>query len=135
MVQARRGFETRTVGKPIAHDSAGLHVQGSAIYIDDMREPEGLLHVYPGFARDAAVGRIARLDLDAVRNAPGVVTVLTAQNIPGANECSPTVGGDPILADGNIVFHGQVIFAVVAVTREAARRACSRVTATTAKIT
>ena len=123
MVQARRSIETRTVGKPIAHDSAGLHVQGNAIYIDDMREPEGLLHVYPGFARDVAVGRIARLDLDAVRNAPGVVTVLTAQDIPGANECSPTVGGDPILADGNIVFHGQVIFAVVAVTREQARRA------------
>ncbi len=123
MVQAKRGLETRTVGKSIAHDSSDLHVQGSAIYIDDMREPEGLLHVYPGFARDAAVGRIAELDLAAVRKAHGVIAVLTAQDIPGANECSPTVGGDPILADGGIAFHGQVIFAVVAVTREVARRA------------
>ena len=123
MAQAKRNIETRTVGKPIAHDSAGLHVQGNAIYIDDMREPDGLLHVYPGFARDGAVGRIATLELDAVRKAPGVVTVLTAQDIPGANECSPSVGGDPILADGSVAFHGQVIFAVVAVTREAARRA------------
>ena len=35
----------------------------------------------------------------------------------------PSFGGDPILADGEIMFHGQVVFAVVAETREAARRA------------
>ena len=29
----------RTVGKAIAHDSAELHVTGTATYIDDMREP------------------------------------------------------------------------------------------------
>ena len=123
MVRTRRKFETQTVGKGLAHDSAALHVQGTALYIDDMREPEGVLHVYPGFAPDAAVGRIMALDLDAVYNAPGVVAVLTAKDIPGANECSPTVGGDPILANGCIVFHGQVVFAVVAETRDAARRA------------
>ena len=36
---------------------------------------------------------------------------------------APAFGGDPILADGKIMFHGQVIFAVVAETRDAARRA------------
>jgi xanthine dehydrogenase large subunit len=125
MTRARRRTETVTVGKPLAHDSARLHVQGSATYIDDMREPEGLLHVYPGFARNGAVGRIAKLDLDAVRKAPGVVAILTADDIPGVNDCSPARGAldDPILAMGAIKFHGQVIFAVVAETRENARRA------------
>jgi xanthine dehydrogenase large subunit len=130
MAQARRTLETRSVGKALAHDSASLHVQGNAIYIDDMREPEGLVHVYPGFAPDAAVGRIASIELDAVRKAPGVITVLTAKDIPGANECSPSIGGDPILANGHIVFHGQVIFAVVAGTREAARHAARLATIT-----
>ena len=51
--------------------------------------------------------------------APGVVAVLTAADIPGINDCSPAAGDDPILADGRIVFHGQVIFAVVAETRDA----------------
>jgi len=119
----RKPIETETVGLSLAHDSASLHVQGSAVYVDDMREPEGLLHVVPGYAREGARGQIDSIDLDAVRAFPGVVAVLTAADIPGANDCSPSIGDDPILADGRIDFHGQVIFAVVAETREAARRA------------
>ena len=114
---------TRTVGKTLAHDSAGLHVQGSATYIDDIREPEGLVHVYPGFAKDGAHGAIRAIDLEPVKACPGVIAVLTAKDIPGINDASPSVGGDPILADGKIMFHGQVIFAVVAESRETARRA------------
>ncbi len=119
----RRILETRTVGKTLAHDSAPLHVQGSATYIDDMREPEGLVHVYPGYAKDGAHGKITRCDLSAVAAAPGVIRVLTAKDIPGLNDYAPVFGGDPILADGRIMFHGQVVFAVVADSREAARRA------------
>ncbi len=123
MAADRRNMATRTVGKALAHDSAALHVQGSALYVDDIREPEGLVHVYPGFAREGAVGAITALDLAPVRAAPGVIAVLTARDIPGVNDCSPSVGGDPILADGAIMFHGQVIFAVVAESRDQARRA------------
>ncbi|MFN4141458.1 xanthine dehydrogenase molybdopterin binding subunit [Aestuariivirga sp.] len=123
MALARRSIETKTVGRALAHDSAELHVQGAAAYVDDLREPEGLLHVYPAFAKEGAVGAIGALDLSAVEKAAGVVAVLTAKDIPGVNECSPTTGGDPILADGRILFHGQPVFAVVAETREAARRA------------
>ena len=36
---------------------------------------------------------------------------------------APALGDDPIFAEGEIEFHGQVIFAVVAETREMARRA------------
>jgi xanthine dehydrogenase large subunit len=52
-----------------------------------------------------------------------VIRVLTAADIPGLNDCSPSLRDDPILADGRIEFHGQVIFAVIAATRDAARRA------------
>ena len=123
MVDALKRVAPQTVGRSLAHDSSELHVQGTAIYIDDMREPEGLLHVYPGYAREVTRGTITELDLKKVQNAPEVVAVLTARDIRGVNDCSPSVGGDPILADGKIEFHGQVVFAVVAETREAARRA------------
>ncbi len=119
----RKTAPTDTVGLALAHDSAALHVQGSAVYIDDMREPEGLLHVVPGYARDGARGKIKSVDLAAVRDYAGVVLVLTHKDIPGVNDCSPSIGGDPILAVDEIEFHGQVIFAVAAVTRDAARRA------------
>jgi xanthine dehydrogenase large subunit len=111
------------VGKPFAHDSAELHVTGEATYIDDMREIEGTVHVVPSFAKDAACGTIISCDLSEVLAFPGVIAVFTAKDIPHKNDCSPAMGDDPILADGKIEFHGQVIFAVVAETRAAALRA------------
>ncbi|MGH6819671.1 MAG: xanthine dehydrogenase molybdopterin binding subunit, partial [Methylocella sp.] len=77
----RKPIETDAVGLALAHDSAALHVAGAATYIDDMLEPEGLLHIYPGYAAEAALGRIASINLDAVRKFPGVVAVLTASDI------------------------------------------------------
>ncbi len=114
--------EGASVGRALAHDSAERHVRGTAAYIDDLPEPAGTVHVAPGGA-PVARGAIRSVDLDLVRAAPGVVAVLTATDIPGANDCSPAFGGDPILAAGEILFHGQVVFAVVAETRDAARRA------------
>ena len=113
---------TRIVRVPTVHDSAARQVTGDAVYIDDIREPEGTLHVAPGGA-PVAHGRITRLGLDAVRTAPGVVRVLTAADIPGRNDCSPVRGDDPILAEGIVDFRDQVLFVVVAETRDAARRA------------
>ncbi len=114
-----------SVGLALAHDSAARHVRGAAAYIDDLPEPAGTMHVAPGAAA-AARGVIRALDLDAVRASPRVRAVLTAADIPGANDCSPAFGDDPILAAGEILFHGQVVFAVVAETRDAARRAARR---------
>lgn len=111
------------VGKELPHESASLHVRGAAPYIDDMPEPEGLLHVAPGYARDAARGRIVSVDLADVAKFPGVVAVFLAKDIPGKNDCSPSIGGDPILADGEILYFGQPVFAVAATSRDAARKA------------
>ena len=116
----------RSVGQALAHDSALWHVQGTARFIDDIPEPAALVHVAPGYAAHAAHGRITALDLDAVRAAPGVVAVLTAADIPGRNDCSPVFGDDPILAEERIAFHGQVVFAVAALSRDEARRACGQ---------
>jgi xanthine dehydrogenase large subunit len=112
----------RVVGIPTRHDSAVRHVVGSALYVDDMREPAGTLHIAVGGAPEAR-GRIARIDLDAVRCAAGVIAVLTAADVPGRNDVSPVMGDDPMFADGNVEFHGQVVFAVIAESRDLARRA------------
>jgi xanthine dehydrogenase large subunit len=112
----------RMVGRPARHDSAVRHVTGSACYVDDLREPAGTLHIAVGGA-PAARGGITRIDLDAVRAAPGVVAVLTAADIPGRNDVSPVMGDDPMFAGGRVEFHGQVIFAAVAESRDQARHA------------
>jgi len=104
------------------HDSAIYHVRGNAPYIDDINEPVGLVHIAPGYAASTC-GKITAVDLQAVKNADGVITVLTADDIKGVNDCSPALGDDLILAKDEVSFHGQVVFAVVATSRTAARKA------------
>lgn len=43
----------KTVHHPHRHDSAHKHVNGEAIYTDDIAEPAGLLHVQIGMSRHA----------------------------------------------------------------------------------
>jgi len=112
----------RYVHRPLPHDSGVRHVSGTALYIDDIREPEGTLHVALGLS-PVARGRLKGLDLAAVRAAPGVVAVLTAADVPGRNDISPANGDEPVFAEQEVLFHGQPVFAVVATTRDAARRA------------
>jgi len=108
---------------PRPHDSAHKHVTGAADYIDDMIEPAGTLHACLGLA-ERAHADITMLDLDRVRAADGVKLVLTAADIPGSNDISPTGRHDePVLAEKSVEFHGQPIFAVIAESRDQARRA------------
>ena len=113
------------VHKDLRHDSAHKHVTGLAEYTDDIPEPLGTLHAYLGLA-DRAHAEILSMDLEAVRAAPGVIGVLTPVDIPH-NDVSP-VGkhDDPIFAERIVEFHGQPIFAVIAETRDLARRAAKK---------
>ncbi|MBB4063316.1 xanthine dehydrogenase molybdopterin binding subunit [Gellertiella hungarica] len=107
----------------LRHDSAHKHVSGTAEYIDDMPEPAGLLHGALGLS-DRAHAEILSMDLSAVTAYPGVVAVLTGADVPGENDVSPSGKHDePLLADRLVQFHGQPVFAVIAETRDAARRA------------
>ena len=117
------GMNISSIGIPQPHDSAIKHVTGSAAYIDDLIEPEGTLHLAPIWSRVAVRAKITSVNLNNVISTPGVITVLKHSDIPGINDCSPSIGDDPVLAEDKIEFYGQVIFVVVAKTREIARRA------------
>ena len=122
---AQTAAHTAVVGRDHAHESAHLHVAGSATYIDDLPELAGTLHAALGLS-PVAHGRLKGIRLDALRALPGVVDVIAAEHIPGENQCGPIVHDDPILADGVVQFLGQPVFAVIASTRDAARRAAAR---------
>ena len=111
-----------SVHKPLPHDSGPLHVTGTARYIDDLPVPNGCLHLAFGLSQTAA-GTINALDLDAVRNADGVVAVLTADDLPFANDVSPSAHDEPLLATDRVHYLGQPVFLVVAKSHLAARKA------------
>ena len=116
---------TTPISTSVPHDSATLHVTGQARYLDDLAMPKDGLVIVPGLSPVAA-GVMTSLDLDDVRQSPGVVMVLTADDIPGVNDVSPVFGDDPMLTESEISYHGQIIYAVVAETVTAARDAIKK---------
>ncbi|MEF7612693.1 xanthine dehydrogenase molybdopterin binding subunit [Aquincola sp. MAHUQ-54] len=113
------------VGISRPHESAHLHVAGEATYIDDLPELAGTLHCALGLS-PVAHGTLRSAELDPIRALPGVVAVLTAADVPGTNDCGSIVHDDPILCDGEIRYLGQPVFAVIAETRDQARRAAAK---------
>ena len=118
------GASPMSVAKALPHDAARMHVTGNARYVDDIPTPANCLHLAFGLS-PVAHGRIRSLDLAAVRAAPGVVEVLTAQDLPAANDVSPSNHDEPLLADGTVHHVGQQVFLVAATSHLAARRAAT----------
>lgn len=119
------GFDEAVSGKALPHESAVLHVTGRAAYTDDLPEPAGILHMALGQS-SVAHAQVTELELAAVRGAPAVVTVLTAEDIPGTNNYGGIRPDDPILAPGVVEYVGQPLFAVIAHSAWAARKAVQR---------
>ena len=113
------------VGVAMPHDSAHLHVTGRASYTDDLPEPRDLLHLAVGMS-SVAHARLGKVDLTDVRSAPGVVDVCVAADVAGNNNFGPIVADDPILAEDEVLYAGQCVFAVAAETVDAARKAARK---------
>jgi len=111
-----------SVASPVPHDAARLHVTGAARYIDDMPVPADTLFLAFGLS-EIACGSVAAMDLEPVRRADGVVAVLTAADLPGANDVSPSVHDEPLLSTDRVHYLGQPVFLVVATSHLAARKA------------
>ena len=115
-------------GTDVIHESAHLHVTGSATFTDDMPELAGTLYaaiIKSPVAHGELIGD--GIDRDAILKEHGVVAVYTAKDIPGENNCGPIVHDDPFLAVGKVEFLGQAVAVVVArdmlYAREAAHKA------------
>ncbi len=95
--------------------------QGKGNYIDDLKLP-GML--FGDFVRSQyAHARIKRIDTSKASQVPGVLAVLTAEELKGVNLAwMPTLAGDVqmVLADGKVLFQNQEIAFVVAEDRYAA---------------
>src|ERR687890_2135043 len=111
--------EVAVVGEALPHESAALHVTGAALYTDDLvgRTPH-VLHAHPVQAPHAHAG-VTRLDAAPALAVPGVVRVLTADDVPGVNDAG--VKHDEPLFPDEVMYHGHAVCWVLGETLEAAR--------------
>lgn len=111
--------EMPVVGVSMPHESASLHVTGTALYTDDLvHRTKDVLHAYPVQVMKAH-GRITALRTEPALAVPGVVRVLTAADVPGVNDAGMK-HDEPLFPD-EVMFHGHAVAWVLGETLEAAR--------------
>ncbi|MGJ8632729.1 MAG: xanthine dehydrogenase molybdopterin binding subunit [Luteolibacter sp.] len=117
-----------TSHKPLSvpHESAVGHTTGSALYTHDIALKKKSLHVWL-VRSTTAHADLNAIDITGALKSPGVQTVLTASDIPGHNNTGPSRHDEPLFASDKILFHGQIIGAVIANTLEEARIAAAEV--------
>ena len=88
---------------------------------------QGMLHVKL-VTLDAARARIVSIDATEARALPGVVDIITAQDLPTpVPRFGPVYKDRPVLAVGETKYHGEPVAAVAAESKEAAELAVSLV--------
>ena len=103
----------------LKHDSAVKHVTGQSVYVNDMVvSPLQLTGrvVYSTVAH----GLIRSVDVTEALKIPGVVAILSADDIPGINQMGPVVHDEPCLAASEVSFIGQAVLLIAAENEDAA---------------
>ncbi|MFD7539255.1 xanthine dehydrogenase molybdopterin binding subunit [Streptomyces sp. NPDC059819] len=119
MSQLSERPEKSVVGVPLPHESAVLHVTGTALYTDDLVfRTKDVLHAHPVQVMKAH-GRITAIRTEAALEVPGVVRVLTGADVPGVNDAGMK-HDEPLFPD-EVMFHGHAVAWVLGETLEAAR--------------
>lgn len=98
------------------------HVRGKSIYLDDIQELQGTLYALP-FDATVAHAKIKSLNLEAALHRKGIVTILTAKDIPGENQIGGILPDEPLFADGEVHFRGQVIALIIGTSEHHCRQA------------
>ncbi|HEX5298336.1 MAG TPA: molybdopterin cofactor-binding domain-containing protein, partial [Streptosporangiaceae bacterium] len=115
------------VGLAVSHESADLHVTGAALYTQDLvGRTRGTLHAWPVQAPHAHA-RVTGLRTEAAYDVPGVVLVLTAEDVPGVNDAGEK--HDEPLFPSEVMFYGHAVCWVIGETLEAARQGADQVEA------
>ncbi len=108
------------------HIDAASHVRGESQYVSDIPQPAELYHAAV-FSSPVAHGKILELTTSEARKMKGVITVLTAKDIPGENQVGPLIQDEPLLAEKHVHFIGQPVAVVIASSPEIAHKAVKKI--------
>ena len=113
------------VGKSVRRVDALDKVRGSEVFVDDISLPRML---YAFVVRSTkAHAKILRIGTSSAEKIPGVISVLTAKDVPGENVIPVVFNDQPLLADGLVRYIGEPVALVAAETLLGAKRAASEV--------
>ncbi|MBC7979336.1 MAG: xanthine dehydrogenase molybdopterin binding subunit [Armatimonadetes bacterium] len=110
----------------LRHESAVGHVTGTAMYVNDQSLGRDMLSVWPVVSK-VARGKLLGIDVSEARQMKGVKAVLTWADVPGLNNLGPTRHDEPLFAEDEIFFRGQMIAAVIGESEELCRLAAEKV--------
>ena len=126
---------TNPIGKPINRIDGRLKVTGKALYAAEYPVQNVAYAVV--VESKIANGSIRNIDTSAAEKLPGVLAVITHQNVPklaqnnsGESGGNPLIKPLPVLQDNKINFYGQHIGVVIAETLEQAEYAANLVKVT-----
>ncbi|MFQ5611256.1 MAG: molybdopterin-dependent oxidoreductase [Anaerolineae bacterium] len=111
----------QAIGRPLPRPDAVDKVTGRGIYADDLYV-EGMLHARALRSRYPHA-RLGRIDASRARALPGVVAVLTAEDIPGRKNCGVHELDWPVLCYDKVRYVGDAVALVAAETEEIAAQA------------
>jgi len=114
------------VGESVLRIKSIDKVTGVTKFADDLYAPDMLYAT--ALRSEYPHAKLLSIDVEAARQVPGVVAVLTAQDIPGLNRFGLIHADQPVLADDRVRFMGDAIAAVYAETLPAAREALGKIT-------
>jgi CO/xanthine dehydrogenase Mo-binding subunit len=106
----KRRRQTEIVGKSVGRVDSLDKVLGKPIYTMDM-VPENALYLKV-VRSSAAHALLKKVDLSRARKYPGIVAVVTAQDIPGINESTALLPDKPLFATDRVRFAGEPIAAI-----------------------
>ena len=89
------------------------HVTGKSIYVDDIPTINGTLYGVI-FDSPLAHGHIESVDYSKALTLPGVITILTHEDIPGENQIGGIIPDEELFASKDVHFAGQPIALIIA---------------------
>lgn len=123
--ESNRTADSSGIGHSL-HRLDGIEkVTGSALYTDDIHIPNlcfGALLFSP-----VASGVVKSISIENAKKSPGVIRVITAQDIPGYNGVGRWHADRPLLVEDQIRFAGDALALVIADTESHARLACKSI--------
>uniref|UniRef100_A0A8C1Y1M9 Aldehyde oxidase 5 n=1 Tax=Cyprinus carpio TaxID=7962 RepID=A0A8C1Y1M9_CYPCA len=114
------------VGRPNVHQAALQQATGEAVYYDDIPSVKGELFVSM-VTSTRAHAKIISIDASVALAMSGVVTFISAKDVPGQNRRLWFNNPEELFAEEEVICVGQIIGAIVAETREQAKRAAEQV--------